>query len=298
MASRAPTMNTTTTSAFGRMYGSDIKPSDVHELKLKTQQILLKTRKLRTQKNRINDRITSETNAINRTFEQQTDNAPVSLSHDNSLRQLNRSVQSAENTLQNLREEIEKVRYNDKTYLVNELKEEVKLAYCENQRLNQELQQRNSENSNVDKQLQEASKKASNSYINELKSKIKEIKIINSDLRDKADAYRSKRAKLLIEQTIAGHQEKKVNTQTIIDEANSKNEETAKSNNQTAEELQNAKKEYEEKVAELQEILDKQRQKIINYLSGQPLEPENQEETNEEEEENNNEENNDEKADE
>lgn len=297
MASRAPTMTTTTTSAFGRMYSSDIKPANVHELKLKTQQILLKTRQLRTQVNRINDRITSETNAINRTFEQQTDNAPVSLSHDNSLKQLNRSVQSAENTLQNLREEIEKIRYNDKTYIVNELREEVKLAYCENQRLNQELQQRNSENSDVDKQLQEASKKASNSYINELKNKIKEIKAINIDLRDKADAYRAKRAKLLIEQTIAGHQEKKVNTQTIIDEANTKNEETAKSNNQTAEELKSSKKEYEEKVAELQDLIDKQRQKIINYLSGQPIEPENEEGAIEEEDENN-EENNEENADE
>ncbi|KAK8837605.1 hypothetical protein M9Y10_036136 [Tritrichomonas musculus] len=276
MASRAPTVTTNATSAFGRM-PADIKPANVHELKLKTQQILLKTRQLRTQVNRINDRITSETNAINRTFEQQTDNAPVSLSHDNSLKQLNRSVQSAENTLDNLKQEIEKLRYNDKTYIVGELREEVKLAYCENQRLTQELQQKNSECNSIDKQLQEASRKASNAYINELKSKINEIKVINSDLRDKADAYRSKRAKLLIEQTIAGHQEKKVNTQTIIDEANTKNEETAKSNNQTAEELQNSKKEYEEKVAELQAIIDKQRQKIKCYLTGEPLEQEEQE---------------------
>lgn len=276
MASRAPTMKTTSSSALARIQ-PDIKPSTVHELKLKTQQIILKTRHLRTQINRINDRITSETNAINRTFEQQTD-SPVSVNHDNSVRQLSRSVQSAENTLENLKEEVDQVRQDDKTFIVNELKEEVKLAYCENERILQKLQEKTSNSSETEKALLEASKKASNANISELKNKINEIKLMNVDLREKANAYRSKRAKLLIEQTISGHQQNKVDTQTTIDEANERQEEAAILNNQTAEELQNSKKEFEEKAEELQKMINLQRQKIINYLSGKPIDPEDNEE--------------------
>ncbi|OHS99111.1 hypothetical protein TRFO_34565 [Tritrichomonas foetus] len=272
MASRAPTMATTASSALSRLQ-TDIKPSDVHELKLKTQQILLKTRHLRTQLNRLNDRITSETNAINKTFEQQTDQAPVASNHKNSVSQLSRSVECAENTLANLKDEIENVRQNDKTFLVNELREEVKLAYCENQRLTKELQDRSLQANTAERLLQDAARKASSQNINELKASIREMQAANADLREKAIAYRSKRAKLLMEQTIAGHQEKKVSTQTIVDEANNRQEETTKEINKNAEELQDSKKEYEEKIGELQAILEEQRQKITDFLSGKMPEP-------------------------
>jgi hypothetical protein len=61
----------------------DIKPSDVYELRLKTQQIILKTRQLRTQLNRLNDRILAHTNAIQKTREQQSETPSVATNHSN-----------------------------------------------------------------------------------------------------------------------------------------------------------------------------------------------------------------------
>ena len=266
MASRAPTTVTGTTSSLSRS-PADVKPSDVYELKLRTQQILQKSRQLRTQVNRLNDKISSHTNAINRTFEKQSDQ-PISGSHKNTVNQLSRSVTAAENTLSNLRKEIDRVRYDDKTFLVSELREEVKLAYCENQRLSKELQDRSAEASNTEKLLSEASKKASNQNINEVKRDIRDLQNAIKQLREKSIAYRTKKGKLQVERQINDNINKKVDQRRIAEDANQQQEEKTQLINENAEELKNSKKEFEEKYAELQDIYEMQRQKITDFLAG------------------------------
>jgi len=72
--------------------GKEIKPSDINDLKVKTQQLQLKTRQARSQYTRIQDQIHSLTNTINRTFEQQSDKPPVMATHTNAIQNLQKTV--------------------------------------------------------------------------------------------------------------------------------------------------------------------------------------------------------------
>ncbi|KAH0791332.1 hypothetical protein GPJ56_004742 [Histomonas meleagridis] len=247
---------------------NEIKPSDVHELKLKTQQILLKTRQLRTQLNRLNDKITAKTNAINKTFEQQSGQSPIVTNHSNSVPQLQRSVELAENTLSSLKEEIEAAYQDDKTFIVKELEEEVKLAYCENQRLSQEAKEARQQSNSTSKLLKDATYKASNQNIQELRSSIRDIQETNASLRDKSFAYSSKNEKLRVDQTILENEQNKVSHQKAIDDANKKKEELTEKLNKKTEKIEKLKQDYQEKIDELNQIIQKQKQVINDFLSG------------------------------
>ena len=109
MASRAPTA----TTVSGALRGKVIKPSDIYELKVKTQQINLKIRQLKTQINRFNDRMANNATA-------------TPSKHTNSIPQFKRSATAAENRLDSLHEQIEEARVDDKVFLVKELEEEKK----------------------------------------------------------------------------------------------------------------------------------------------------------------------------
>lgn len=265
--SRAPTIATQGTSTQGRTQ-KDIKPSDVYELKLKTQQTVLKARQLRTQLNRLNDRIVSQTNAINKTREQQSESLAVTTNHANSVPQLKRSVESAENALAALRNQIKKTRQDDKTFIVKELEEEVKLAYCENQRLMALLNDSKSEASKSEQKLQEASRLASNQNVQRMELEIRDLQNTNASLRDKAVAYNSKKMKLDIDKKIKEDQEKNVTSRQMIEEATKQQEEANEKAQKQAEELEKEKEEFLQKMDELQKILDEQRQKISDCLSG------------------------------
>ena len=91
----------------------------------------------------------------------------------NSVPQLQRSVESAQNTLDSLRSEIEKVRKDDKTFSVRELQEEVKIIYCEYTRLNQEIAEGQEESQSVDAARNQAEQKCSSRYQNSLKAQNK-----------------------------------------------------------------------------------------------------------------------------
>lgn len=265
--SRAPTIATQGTSTLGRTQ-KDIKPSDVYELKLKTQQTVLKARQLRTQLNRLNDRILSQTNVINKTREQQSDAPALATNHANSVPQLKRSVESAENALANLRDQIKKTRQDDKTFLVKELEEEVKLAYCENQRLTALLNDSKGEANKSEQKLQEASRLASNQNLQRLQMEVRDLQSTNASLRDKAVAYNAKKGKLDIDKKIKEDQENKVPSQKIIEDATKEQEEANQKAQKQAEELEQEKAEFLQKMDELQKILDEQRQKISDCLAG------------------------------
>lgn len=281
-------MNRSTTTTSGtRSRQTVIKPSDVHELKLKTQQITHKTRQLRTQLNRLQDRIASQTNAINKTFEQQSETPQVSQNHSNSIPQLKRSVDGAQNTLSSLRDEIEKARQDDKTFIVKELEEEVKLAYCENQRLSKQLQDSKLEANKAETLLNEATFKASVQNITNLKADIRELQSLNATLRDKAVAYSQKKEKLLIEQRIKEDCDNKKPIKQTVDEATNKQKEANEKISQEAEELSEQKQKQLDTVAELRQIIEDQKQKITDFLAkgpddqeekeGEPKENENEE---------------------
>lgn len=292
MASRL-SRNTTSTMAStgGRSRGAGIKPADVYELRLKTSHLQLRTRQLRSKLNRLQDRILANTNAINKTFEQESDQPAVTSNHSNSVPQLRRSVESAANTLENLRDTIDKMRYDDKTYIVKELEEEVKLAYCEHQRLAMELQDAKIEANNSAQRRKEAEERISNQHIRELKAKNIELQGENASLRDKAVAYKMKQKKLQIEQDIFDHAKNRQPAEKTIKEADQRIQEMTENLSKTAQQLNEDKEKHLQKIQELRDLIEEQKQKIQDFLDGNLQIEQNTEKDNEgNEEENNNEE--------
>jgi hypothetical protein len=244
----------------------EIRPSDVYELRLQTQQMTLRTRRLRTHLHRCQQRILANTNAINKTFEQQSDEPSVVTKHENTTANLKRSVVSAEHTLESLQDQIEKAKEHDKTYIVKELQEEVKLLYSEHQRMWEELRVEKLRESQLASRLAEAEQRASSQRLTELRNEIRALHELNASRRDKSVAYHLKRERLLIEYQIRDHIEKKVSTVKTIQEAQEKTEEI---NNTLREEVQaseDLKAEHRKKLSEIRQIIEEQKQKIIDFL--------------------------------
>ncbi|OHT14109.1 hypothetical protein TRFO_03127 [Tritrichomonas foetus] len=276
-------MSRTTTAATrtgatntGKSGQTDIKPSDVYELRLKTSHLQLRTRQLKTQLNRLQDRILAHTNAINKTFEQESDQPAVTSNHANSVPQLKRSLDSATNTLENLLEQIDNARNDDKTFLVKELQEEVKLAYCEHQRLALELQDAKLEANQSTQRRQEMEFRISSQHINELKSSARELQGQNASLRDKAIAYKAKQKKLQVDHQIQEHIQKKMPPQKALEEADKKAQGTNEKLSEAAQNLNEEKSKHRQKIEELRELIAEQKQKILDFLEGRTNEEENE----------------------
>jgi chromosome segregation ATPase len=253
-------------TSLGNRKPREIKPSDVYDLRLQTQQMVLRTRRLRTHLRRCQQRILANTNAINKTFEQQSDEPSVVTKHENTTANIKRSVDSAENTLESLQEQIEEAREHDKTYIVKELQEEVKLLYCEHQRLAEELRVEKIRENQLAARLAEAEQRASTQHLSELKAEIRSLHELNASRRDKAVAYHLKRERLLVEYQIKEHVEKKVPTAKTVEESQAKIDEI---NNDLRDEVQASeqkKGEHRKKLTELRQLVEEQKQKILDFL--------------------------------
>ena len=253
MASRA-----TRTTAAGR--SKVVKPSDIHELKVKTEQIHLRIRRLKAANLRMNDQMVTRTTG--------GQNPGVMSSHQNAIPQLRRSVEAAQHALESLRKQIDEATVDDRVFLVKELQEEVKLAYCENQRLNIELQDRKNEAKECAERLEDASLFASGQNLQKLQREIREFQGMNKSLRDKADAYSVKKEKIEVEKTIKRNQENKVPPKQVVDEAIQRGAENRERVEQQTQELARDKERFLKNVDELQQIIDEQRRTITAFLSG------------------------------
>lgn len=256
------------TTANGRKSSmNEIKPSDVYELKRKTQHLQLKTRQMKTQLSRLNDKIVSQTNAINKTFEQNSDTPAVATNHANTIPQLARSVESMENTLEALNNEIEQTRNDDKTFAVKELQEEVKLQYCEYMRLNQEFQKGKNKSQDLDRARADAEIKCSNQHYQELRAQNRELREQIRSLDDKSKAYGMKKAKLQVDSNISEQTKQKTSSKQIVDEAHKKQEDAEKESDELVEKLNKDHEEHVKNVEELRKIIADMRQAIIDRLN-------------------------------
>jgi chromosome segregation ATPase len=226
----------------------------------------LRARRLRTHQQRVQQRIVSNTNAINKTLEEQSDEPPVVMNHTNTIPQLKRSIDVAENTLESLRDEVQNVKDGDKTYIVKELEEEVRLNYCEYQRMCKELQDARAAQSEIAGKLAEAEFRVSNQRITELRNEVRDLRQRNASLRDKAVAYYVKRGKLVAEKEIKDHAENKVPTQKTVQDINDKEAEVREQIKQAVQEIQQRKAEHADKIAQLRQIIEEQKQKIAAFL--------------------------------
>ena len=241
--------------------------NQIHQLKLQTQQIKHQTKVLRTQLKRTEFKISSHTNSINKTFEQSSEKPPAITNHTNTIVYLKQNLDGAQNTLDTLKEQVKEAENDDKSSLVDELEEELKITYCEYRRLVRDLQEKKAEANHYDRQLNEVEYRASNQHISELKAAIRDIRAQNSGLRDKAQAYQVKIEKIKIEQNIKKHQDEKVDLKTTQNNIELEITDLHDKINALCDELNKEAEQHDQNVAELTNIIEEMRMKIIKRLN-------------------------------
>jgi hypothetical protein len=239
---------------------------DIFELRVKTQQLILRTRRLRTQIGRIDDLIAARENAINKTHEQQTSVPAVATDHSKTIGHVQRSVRCAANALEALKEDINKVVNDDRTYLVKELEEEGRVAYCENLRLNARLVESKAAAEQAQHLLEIAATRASEANKTELESQIRTKRQQIFDLQEKAIAYSVKSQKIEIERTILEHEEQAADPDQSTCESFDKLEEIKNGVFSCEDALTEDADDFAMTVSELRQIIEDQRTAIVEHL--------------------------------
>jgi hypothetical protein len=245
----------------------DVRPCAIHAVKLKIGQTAIATRRMRSQLGRLNDRIIARTNAIIRTREQQSEVPAVAGAHNNTIAQLRRSIGVAANALAALRSDVTKTVNDDRTFIIKELEEEVKLLYSENLRLNERVRGADRQLQCYERLLQEAAHKASGRNRSILRQQIKDLMGEDAALRAKAVAYRSKKKRLDIEAAIIEHIQRKMPPQKTVGEATQRRQELEEKIASESVELAAGKRAFLRKMEELKAIIEAQKDAIVKHLT-------------------------------
>jgi hypothetical protein len=244
----------------------DVKPVEIFELRVKTQQMVLRTRRIRTQIGRVSDLILARETAINKTHEQQTEVPAVNTDHSRTIGHVQRSVECASNALEALKEDLNKVINDDRTFIVKELEEEGRLGYCENLRLNARLVDSRAEAAHSEQLLEFAALRASEANKKELESQIRATRRQIADLLDKASRYSVKRQKIEIEKTILGFEASDADPDDTTEQCEAKRAELEESIQSCNDSLAEEQASFESAMTELQEIVEGQRAAIVEHL--------------------------------
>jgi hypothetical protein len=243
---------------------------------VKTQQATVQTRRLRTQLNRLNDRIATHTNAIIRTRDQQSEVPAVATNHQNSISQLSRSIAAATNRLEALQADIERTVNDDRTFVVKELEEEVKLEYAENIGLHRKLDETAAEIECVTRKLEAAARRASPPIVGLLQTQSRELMRQNENSRAKVTAYFVRRRRVEIEAVVCENIKKKVPVARTMEESDQFRRELLQ--RMAEREVMAAEKaEFQKKMKELAEIIERQKRVITDCLVGEFGAPEEEE---------------------
>jgi chromosome segregation ATPase len=179
---------------------------------------------------------------------------------------------SARNTLETLQEQIDAADRDDRTSNVQELEEELKMTYCEHQRLSRGLQDRRTTANFYRRQLDEVQFRVSPQHVAELRASIKELRAENATLRDKANAYQMKIERMLIEEEILEYERKLWTPPDVLERVEQEQEETNAQIKRLCEKLDAEAEKYEHTVDELRGIIDEMKRKIAQKI-GHDAEP-------------------------
>ena len=278
-ATRQSASNSTSIRLGGKPKPREIRPSEIHEYRMKTLQIQNQIKLQRTQLNRLKDKIAQKTEAINKTVSKSSEKPESSTIHDTTINQVEKSIRGAENTLETLREEYEKAQEDDRSAAYKETEEELKITYLEYDRLQGDIQSAKEEAQQSEKRLREIDQKAGSEHAAELKSIINRNRATNHSLREKWEAYQTKLLKLKIEEKIYQWKDSQNNKsknndpknngmQNPIAEAQDESQQIQRDTNRLKRKLDKKQMHYQKHVEELLEIIDNQRRRIVDHLMG------------------------------
>ena len=239
---------------------------------MKTLQIQNQTKLQKTQLNRLKNKISSKTEAINRTVNRKSEDRETANCHQIAITQLQRSIDAAENTLESLQTELEEAQFDDRTSLYQELEEEVKATYLEYDRITGEIQSSREEAKKWEEKLKATDARADPERITNMEIAVRQTKSTNSELRDKWKAYQVKMHKMNIESRIARDRDDGKSADVAVEEAKEEGEAVAEQIDRINRELTRQRTRYHRRVDELMEVIDNQRRRIVEHLMGRDLE--------------------------
>lgn len=248
----------------------EYKPSEIHELKLKTLKLEQENKILKTQLNRLADRIKQQTQIINKTTKYSGPNNKQQ-NHSVAIEQLSRSVVSAKNTLNTLNGKLKAVDYDDRNAIVDELHEELKVTYSEYMRVQDMVKSKGSEVKNIDRVLMNATKKASEKNIHDMEIQLMQLKETNHDIRNKISAYMIKSEKSKFEDAIERRENDKQSLECCMQELKETIDRRVSKSNELSKRLKKQKYDYKRKVHELNQILISLRSKLFKRLTGEEM---------------------------
>jgi chromosome segregation ATPase len=238
---------------------------------LQTQQIQQQTLVLRAQLKRTEDQIYTRTNTVNRSFEQGSERPVIPATiHAITIPNLQRHIEAVRNALETLKQQIADLESDDRTSTAQELEEELKMTYCEHQRLLRGLQDKRAVIAAYAKDLRDAESRASSEHVLNQRAQLRSLQSENASLRSKSNAYQLKTQKMQIEMQIGECQRQNRPIQEVINQAEV---EQAEMNRELAilrTELEQEARAHRERVAGLLAIINAMRQKIAQRLNQEP----------------------------
>jgi chromosome segregation ATPase len=240
----------------------DIKPSQIHALKLQTQQMQQQTRVLNTQLKRLEFQIHSQSTLLNQRLDPSLDSNPSPTIHASTIPNLQREVESARNTLATLKAEIADLEADDQISAVDELEEELKMAYGEYIRLSQGLREKKGAVAVSLRELQEAEAQGSQRRVGEMRALIREMKEENVVLWNKANAYQLKIERLNVEDDIVEALGKGRVIEEVLEEAEEEQKALNEKLKMMEEQMQKEVIEHNQKMGRLSRIIETMKEKI------------------------------------
>lgn len=240
--------------------------NDVNELKLQIQEIEDQIKKAKTQLLRLNRKIESNENVVNRAFEQSTENTQIiGNSNKQSIPMLEESLKGAKSRIEQLEEDIEKAKKNDRLWQVKEMEQNVAVSFVELKRVKlNEKNEKERENYYREKYLEANQLQES---IDLLNNSIQETTQANAVLKDKLIAYKRKAAKNQIEHELVSFNKNKADLTQVINDAEIEQTMNHKKHTENSQKLNEMSEEQMAKINELDSIITSQCAGLKQFLA-------------------------------
>ena len=243
----------------------EIDPLSIHELRVKNMQIQHETKVLKTQLNRIKDAIHYKTKAINKTVST-SDTNTKSRGESSIISQLQDSIISAQETLNEMEKELERANLDDRCNVVEEIQEDLKVTYSEYMRLKDDIAMAQNETDKVSSMFNENASFCSDESVRKYQSMIRQLGDNNQILKSKADSYLNKHIRMTTDKIIRTCENDNLLPEYIIEELNGRTFLMTEKANAYIDEFNRLKEHSNQQDCFLRNQINEMRQKIYEHM--------------------------------
>ena len=243
---------------------AQITQDDINDLKLKTQQLELERRQLKSKTAHARSVIRGRNQSLNSVVNQTADKQNIKTASKNTIASLKQTVRDLESTLSNRKNELDKLLKSDKLAISEELQVEIQILYLEQKRLMQQTRSMKESEAIISGELNRLRRQAASTPSNE--EAIDRLQAEIDELTEKLFMYSKNELRVAATKKLMSiHNEpEKLEEEKQKIEAEIESERQKIENNQKL--LEKEQKLEEENIAYLQNVIDEQAQAIQEAL--------------------------------